>query len=223
MRRPPGGTRVRTPTWMSTGGGRDIIVRPAFDPRCVITALDPCRTPAATTRERKTEMTKVLAISITALVAAFVGGMAPASAAETAAQLDGAFVGTFFSHTCPAGAPAGAICLHDDLAGSFSHFGSTTGSAEVVLDVAHTGTDGCLPVQKRGTFTVANGDQLTVQAAGTFCGDNGTAIYVFLTFGGTGRFAHTTSIGTWVVPPPTTFNGTAGTGNEFLYGLLAGL
>lgn len=78
----------------------------------------------------------------------------------------------------------------------------------------------CAPIRKQGSFTAANGDQLNLSAEGKFCFGTGTATYDFQVTGGTGRFADSSGSGTWVVSPPITFNGVAGTGDEFLDGVL---
>jgi hypothetical protein len=46
------------------------------------------------------------------------------------------------------------------------------------------------------------------------------ATYNFQVTGVTGRFAGSSGSGSWIVPPPTSFDGVAGVGDEFLEGVL---
>jgi hypothetical protein len=154
------------------------------------------------------------------LIAAGLMGIAGATpvAAKPTAPLKADVLGSFFFHECPADAPVGALCLHDDVTGNLTHLGRTTGRFEVVFDVAQFGEDGCGPIRKTGTFTAANGDQLSVDAQGSFCFGTVVAIYTYNIIGGTGRFAGASGSGSWVVPPPINFDGVAGVGDEFLLG-----
>jgi hypothetical protein len=86
--------------------------------------------------------------------------------------------------------------------------------------VAAFGEDTCGPIAKQGSFIAANGDRLDIEATGTFCFSTLVAVYEFQVTGGTGRFARASGHGSWVVPPPATFDGVAGTGDEFLTGKL---
>jgi hypothetical protein len=149
-----------------------------------------------------------------------VGAGTSASAASTT-PLRGDVLGSFFFHACPADAPAGALCLHDDVAGQMIHLGRTTGSFEVVFDTAAFGADGCGPIRKQGSLVAANGERIDVSAEGTFCFGTLVALYEFRITGGTGRFANASGSGSWLVPAPTTFDGVSGTGDEFLLGALA--
>jgi len=164
-------------------------------------------------------MTRITAFAIAVLVAAFTGGSAPAGA-ESTPPLKGEVLGSFFFHACPAEAPAGALCLHDDVTGTLTHLGLTTGTFEVVFDVAVFGQDGCGPIRKKGSFTAANGDRVDVEAEGTFCFGTQVARYDFQVTGGTGRFAGSSGTGSWLVPAPAMFDGVTGTGDEFLNGVL---
>jgi hypothetical protein len=152
--------------------------------------------------------------------AILLAGRAASAAGASATPLKGEVLGSFFFHACPADAPAGAQCLHDDLTGQFTQLGRTTGTFEVVFDIAKFGTDGCGPIHKAGSFVAANGDQLAIQADGTFCFGTLVAIYQFHVTSGTGRFAGVSGQGAWLVPPPTTFDGVNGTGEESLLGAL---
>lgn len=159
--------------------------------------------------------------SIAGVVA--VGGVTLLATAQAATPLKGQVVGSFFFYErCPAEvpAPAGALCLHDEVVGHMTHLGRTTGSFEVVFDLAAFREDTCGPISKQGSFIAANGDWLDVEAEGTFCFSTLVAVYQFRITGGTGRFVSASGGGAWVVPPPATFDGVSGTGDEFLTGTL---
>jgi hypothetical protein len=162
----------------------------------------------------------ILALASIMTGALGVAGPAAPAAACAGTPLKGDVFGTFFFHDCPPGAPAGALCLHDDVAGHLTHLGRTTGSFEVVFDVAAFGEDTCGPISKQGSFIAANGDRLDIEATGTFCFSTLVAVYEFQVTGGTGRFGRARGHGSWVVPPPATFDGVSGTGDEFLTGKL---
>jgi hypothetical protein len=149
-----------------------------------------------------------------------VAGMAAPAAAEAGTPLKGEVLGSFFFHDCPSDAPAEALCLHDDVQGHLTHLGQTTGSFEVIFDIANFGPDTCGPIRKQGSFVAANGDRLVIEAEGTFCFSTAVALYEFTVVGGTGRFAEASGSGSWLVPAPTTFNGVSGTGDESLLGVL---
>ena len=164
-------------------------------------------------------MKSTILISVMALAAALVIATGPAGA-KPASPFKGDVLGSFFFHACPAGTPTAAVCLHDDVTGNLTHLGRITGSFEVVFERDPFGADPCVPVQKQGSFTVANGDRLDVEAEGTFCSATVTATYEYQVTGGSGRFAGSSGSGSWLVPPPATFDGVAGTGDEFLNGVL---
>jgi hypothetical protein len=146
------------------------------------------------------------------------GWLVALAAAGGIKPLKGDVLGTFSFHACAADAPARAQCLHDDVTGQITHLGRTIGSFEVVFDIAKFGDDGCGPIRKTGSFIAANGDWLHIEAQGTFCFSSLVAAYKYRITGGTGRFAGASGGGDWVVPPPTTFDGVSGTGNEALIG-----
>jgi hypothetical protein len=148
-------------------------------------------------------------------------GAITSEAADLPTPLKGDVIGSFFFHECPADAPAGALCLHDDVTGQLTHLGRTTGSFEVVFDVAAFGPDGCGPISKKGAFVTAEGERVDVSAEGSFCFSTVVALYEYRITGGTGRFANASGSGSWLVPAPTTFDGVSGTGDEFLLGTLA--
>jgi hypothetical protein len=162
-------------------------------------------------------MKRVTQLLIVAGFQALIGAAAPAQA-QSVTPLKGDVLGSFFFHACPADAPAGALCLHDDVTGNFTELGRTIGSFEVVFDTAAFGEDTCGPIRKKGAFIAANGDRLNVETEGTFCFSTLVALYEFHATGGTGRFADANGSGSWLVPPPTTFDGVAGVGDEFLLG-----
>ena len=163
-------------------------------------------------------MTRIMTSTIMALTAILASAIGPAGA-ESATPLKGDVLGSFFFHSCPAGTVPGATCLHDDIAGNLTHLGRSAGSFDVVFDTAAF-VDGCGPIRKQGSFTAANGDRLDLEAEGTFCFTTLIANYNFRVTGGRGRFAGASGSGTWVVPPPTTFDGVAGVGDEILEGVL---
>jgi len=152
-----------------------------------------------------------------ALVVVCALGLAQSASAGTR-PLKAALVGAFEFGACPPGAPTGALCLHDRVAGQMSHLGRVTGSFEVVIDAANVGAGGCAPISKYGSFRPANGDRLDVAGEGTFCFATAVATYVYTITGGSGRFDEAAGTGTWLVPAPTTFDGVAGVGDEFLNG-----
>jgi hypothetical protein len=142
------------------------------------------------------------------------------AAGKSARPLKGEVVGSFAFHACDAEAPAAALCLRDEIAGHLTHLGKTTGTFEVVFDVASFGADGCGPIRKKGSFVAANGDRLDVEADGTFCFSTSVAIYEVQITGGSGRFEDATGRGAWLVPAPATFDGVKGTGDESLMSVL---
>jgi hypothetical protein len=143
------------------------------------------------------------------------------TSAGAARPLKANLVGVFAFGPCPAEAPAGALCLHDEVSGRMSHLGRVTGQFDVVIDAARTGADNCAPISKRGSFYAANGDRLDLLAKGTFCFATAIAQYTYTFGGGSGRFGDATGTGTWTVPAPSTFDGVAGEGDEFLEGTLS--
>jgi hypothetical protein len=153
------------------------------------------------------------------LVAVCALGLAGSVSAE-ARPLHGTLVGVFAFGGCPTDAPTGALCLHDDVTGRMSHLGSVTGSFDVIIDASAVGADGCAPISKRGNFRSADGDRLDLVGEGTFCFATAVATYTYTITGGTGRLDEATGTGTWLVPAPTTFDGVAGEGKEFLNGTI---
>ena len=148
------------------------------------------------------------------------GGPVRLMQAQQAAPFKGNVQGSFFFHDCGDDAPEGALCLHDDVGGTLSHLGLATGTFEVVFDLAQFDQNSCGPIKKRGSLFAANGDRLDIEAEGTFCFSTLIATYQFRITGGTGRFAGATGGGTWLVPPPATFDGVAGVGDEFFDGVI---
>jgi hypothetical protein len=147
-------------------------------------------------------------------------GVVPADAGGTK-RLRGNLAGTFFFHPCSDDAPPRAQCLHDDVAGNLGLLGTSIGSFDVVLDIARFGKDGCGPITRKGSFVVASGDRLDVEASGTFCAKTFVASYEYRITGGSGPFAGASGTGEWVVPAPASFDGVgSGIGNETLTGSL---
>jgi hypothetical protein len=113
-----------------------------------------------------------------------------------------------------------ALCLRDDVAGRLTHWVKRSAVSKLFSTQQQFGEGGCGPIRKEGTFTAANGDQLEVEAEGTFCFGTQVATYEFRVTEGTGRFVGASGSGSWFVPPPATFDGVDGTEDEFLNGLL---
>jgi hypothetical protein len=157
----------------------------------------------------------------TTLLALSVLALAPPATAAVERPLTADLVGAFTFGGCPAGAPAGALCLHDSVSGQISYLGGSTGEFDVVIDAAASGADGCAPANKGGFFVAANGDRLDVTARGTYCFPTSVATYVYTVTGGSGCFVGATGTGTWLVPPPTTLNAMGGVGDEHLRGTIA--
>lgn len=162
-------------------------------------------------------MKQIIVISITAIATGLAIATGPAGATP---PLKGDILGSFFFHACPVGTPPEAVCLHDEVTGTLTHLGRTTGTFEVVFRENPFGADPCVPIRKQGSFTAANGDRVDIEAEGTFCSATVTATYNFRVTGGTGRFADATGSGSWLVPAPASFDGVAGVGEEFLDGVL---
>jgi len=146
---------------------------------------------------------------------------APAVTGATTRSFRADLVGAFAFGACPAGAPTGAMCLHDHVSGPISYLGRASGEFDVIIDSAATGADGCAPVSKRGSFVASDGDRLNVDARGRYCYATSTATYRYSFAGGSGRFVAATGTGTWLVPAPNSLNGTGGTGDETLRGTIA--
>ena len=156
-----------------------------------------------------------------ALLALLLLALAPAATAAVERPLNADLVGAFTFGACPASAPAGALCLHDHVSGPMSSLGDSTGEFDVVIDAASSRADGCAPADKRGFFVTANHDRLDVTAHGTYCFSTSVASYVYTVAGGSGRLAGATGTGSWLVPAPSTLNGTGGVGDEHLHGTIA--
>jgi hypothetical protein len=147
--------------------------------------------------------------------------LAPVARAAVERPLTADLVGAFTFGGCPAGAPVGALCLHDSVSGQISYLGGSTGEFDVVIDTAAAGADGCAPANKVGSFVAANGDRLDVTARGTYCFPTSVATYAYTVTGGSGCLAGATGTGTWLVPPPTTLSPMGGVGDEHLRGTIA--
>jgi hypothetical protein len=156
-----------------------------------------------------------------ALVVLLLLALATPATAAVERPLSADLLGKFAFGECPAGAPTGARCLRDRVSGPISYLGQSTGDFEVVIDAAATGADGCAPTSKRGSFVAADGGRLDLVAHGRYCFATSATTYVYTATGGSGRFAGATGTGSYVVPPPRTFNGTSGEGEEHLRGTIA--
>ena len=130
--------------------------------------------------------------------------------------------GSFYFHPC-SDAGSNELCLHDDVTGTLTQLGITRGSFEVIFDIPAFDANGCGPIRKQGSFFAANGDRLDIEAQGTFCFSTLVATYEFRITGGTGRFTGASGGGSWLVPPPATFDGVAGIGDEFFSGVVVKL
>ena len=153
---------------------------------------------------------------------ALVTGFASATAfASDASQGRGPAVsvgmtGDFAFHACPAGTPSADTCLTDHLTGTLPGLGAVTGTFEVHLAVSEAAADQCEPIDKHGAFTTAGGRRVVLGAEGMFCAGQGIASYDYrVVSGGTGR-------GQWLVPAPSSFDGSVGSGPEFFFGSLRG-
>jgi hypothetical protein len=152
-------------------------------------------------------------LALTALTAV---GVIPSSAAGTAGPAVSAGLdGSFAFHACPSGTPAADVCATDDLSGTLPGLGAVTGAFELHIAFSEAAADHCQPIDKHGTLTTSDGHRLSLRAEGMFCnGDSGIASYNYrVVSGGTGH-------GQWLVPAPTTFTGSSGTGPEYFFGSL---
>jgi hypothetical protein len=174
---------------------------------------------------RSIRLRPALAVGTT-IAAAALAGTATVALAGSASASDHQPVatqmsGTFSFHACPSGIPAADGCLTDHLTATLPGLGDVTGLFEVHIAFGSFAPDGCGEIDKTGAFTAADGSTLRVHATGLFCNGSATAAYDYRVTGGTGRARHARGEGIWLVPAPTTFDGTNGTGPEFLHGDLS--
>jgi hypothetical protein len=134
-----------------------------------------------------------------------------------AAQLDGSFV----FHACPAGTPAGDLCLTDHITTTLPGLGSVSGPFEVHIAFSSFAADGCGSIDKSGALTATDGSTMQVRATGLYCSASSIATYDYRITGGTGKARDASGSGMWLVPPPATFTGSSGTGPEFFHGSLS--
>jgi len=83
--------------------------------------------------------------------------------------------------------------------GQASHLGKITESATIVSYLSTPLGGGCFPETRTTTLTAANGDELTLVAAGTNCATSPTTVVAsdaYTVTGGTGRFAGASGGGT---------------------------
>jgi hypothetical protein len=159
---------------------------------------------------------------VVAVVAAVLAFAAAAASAHGSRPLHGTVLGAFSFGPCPADAPAGAACLHDELSGALKGVGPVTGAFDVAIDAAQADEHGIAPIAKRGSFVARNGDRLDVRATGSFDFAASVATYTYTVTGGTGRFREATGSGSWLVPAPAVFDPATGkgSGDEILEGTL---
>jgi hypothetical protein len=169
------------------------------------------------TRRSRSRIELVIAVAVAVLAFA-----ATAASAHGSRPLHGTLLGAFSFGPCPADAPAGAACLHDELSGSLKGVGPVTGAFDVAIDAAHADEHGVAPIAKLGSFVARNGDRLDVAATGSFDFGASVATYTYTVTGGTGRFSHATGSGSWLVPAPAVFDPATGqgSGDEILDGTL---
>jgi len=150
--------------------------------------------------------------------------VAASPAAPSSSQIDPpvsvSLAGAFGFHSCPAGTPAADDCLTDHLTGTLPGIGAVTGTFEAHIEYSKFAADGCGPVVKQGSFTAADGSTVRISAHGMFCNSSSTAAYNYQVTGGTGRLAHASGSGQWLVPAPATYVSGNGTGAEFFFGSL---
>src|SRR5436305_681386 len=101
----------------------------------------------------RTGLCLAIAVAVTGLT------MAQAGSAATQTPFKASLSGSFaFGAPCPASAPAGAVCLVDNVTGTASHLGRVSGRFVVAFDFSAIDADNCLPIRKTGSFEAANGD-----------------------------------------------------------------
>jgi hypothetical protein len=110
-------------------------------------------------------------------------------------------------------APAPLLTLADSVSGSVVGLGNVTGNLTVIIDFNQPVGTGFVLVSKTGSLVTALGDKINLAMVGTFNVTTFDVHYVFVVTGGTGRFAGATGIGTWHVPPPSTFDPVTGSGS----------
>jgi hypothetical protein len=123
-------------------------------------------------------------------------------------EFSGQLIGNFTTT-----APAPLLTLADSVSGSAGELGEVTGSFTVTIDFNQPLGNGLVLVSKTGSLVTADGDKINLAMVGTFNVATFDVHYVFVVTGGTGRFAGATGIGTWHVPPPTTFDPATGSGS----------
>jgi hypothetical protein len=110
-------------------------------------------------------------------------------------------------------APAPLLTLEDSVSGSAGELGEVTGNFTVIIDFNQPLGKNLVLVTKTGSLVTADGDKINLAMVGTFNVVTFDVHYVFFVTGGTGQFAGATGIGTWHVPPPTTFDPATGSGS----------
>ncbi|HLW03635.1 MAG TPA: hypothetical protein VKT82_33620 [Ktedonobacterales bacterium] len=117
---------------------------------------------------------------------------------------------------CPAGQPAGTLCLAFKGQGQAPSLG-TTSLARTAIVSATPGSDGCQPISSTGTLTAADGGKVNFTAAGEYCASNDTATYTYTITGGTGKYQGASGTGTIRFPPSSGNTGVETWSGTLLY------
>jgi hypothetical protein len=149
----------------------------------------------------------LVAIVVLATATALAQDKSDDDSTETS-ELSGQLIGNFSTV-----APAPLLTLADSASGSAEGLGAVTGDFTVIIDFNQPVGTGLVLVSKTGSLITADGDKINLAMVGTFNVTTFDVHYVFVVTGGTGRFAGATGIGTWHVPPPSTFDPATGSGS----------
>ena len=129
----------------------------------------------------------------TLLGAIFVSALATSAYAGNGVPLKGSFSETFVIV-----APPPVIVADASGSGQLTHLGKSTESFVGTVDFTQIDPrTGCAIDSAVGTIIAANGDQVSVTAAGEFCPATGVDSGSFTITGGTGRFANATGGGAY--------------------------
>jgi hypothetical protein len=128
-------------------------------------------------------------------------------------EFDQEFTGT----ACPEGSPANAFCLDVSGTGTSVLFGDLTLARSLVADIRGDLDEfDRASVVSSGTLTDAEGDTVDFALRGVLYPRDGTADYIYLITGGTGKFDGAKGHGAVLIPPPTS----GSTGTEIWIGSL---
>jgi hypothetical protein len=146
----------------------------------------------------------------------------PAASAKSTVPFSASFNETFTVFVGGTCAP-NAFCASATGLGQATHMGKTTeafvGSVVLPLD-----QNGCAPESSTGTLTAANGDQVFVTSAGTFCQSsltNATDVGSWTVTGGTGRFTGATGSGPYTTTILINSDGSGGTSTSTYSGTIS--